>query len=244
MSDSQRICPSSPFSAEHPSRLMFWEHTLEKLGPKEMENRGKVSTFGGLHCNLHCYGPFYILALLIPLPPSVCSRPCSWIWSVHTRPQLSEYYMKHYGKDPATEMGAPGECLCSPNHRTSALRMERRGQWYWHLFHAYYAPFQGWPHCTKLSHLVIDGHYNAPPLGPTGLTGSFPQPWVGCWQKAEERGFCPQPHSPSRGWSTSNDQVTLRHKSSAPCPSSGQPWRTSPASELPGSGEAFVEASS
>lgn len=99
-------------------------------------------------------------------------------------------------------------------------------------------------HTVQLSHLVIDGHCNALPLGPAGLTGSFPQPWVGCWQKAEERGFCPQPHSPSRGWSTSNDQVTLRHESSAPCPSSGQPWRTSPASELPGSGEAFVEASS
>ena len=60
---------------------------MEKVGPKEMENRGKVSSFKDLLCNLYCYGSFYIFlydfyifyifALLIPLPPSVCSRLCS-----------------------------------------------------------------------------------------------------------------------------------------------------------------------
>lgn len=110
--DSQPYLPIKPFNVEFSPNWVL-RTQLGKSGTKGCK-KIEVPTVRGLLCNLHCPGPFYTFAWLVLRPPSVCSRPCSWLWPVHTRLRLSKYSMKRCRKDLATKIGAPEDCLMSP----------------------------------------------------------------------------------------------------------------------------------
>lgn len=140
------------------SRLPSGEQALGKVGPKEMKIRGNIPTFMDLPCNLHCLGSFLHICLVDSPSSSVCCRP------VHT------CYMKYYGKDLATEIGAPKECLKCPEPQNFRMQSGEKAMT-WHLFHAYHVPTQRQPHCTKSCHLVIAGCCISRPHAPSGLKG-------------------------------------------------------------------------